>query len=237
MRKSIRTHATPLLIFSISLYFLVSIVIRKGYYLVEEDQLFESLTAAFYLVGALFCLVGFLAASRSGSRIGKYWLLGWAALFLFLALEEISWGQRLFGLESPGFFDSYNLQHETNIHNFASRLTSRSFYLFVFLVGIALPSLTMLSKAFASSVIRGRIPLPQRDLIVPFALAFAFFEPGWIADAPELATLRLAVFLWLAFVLAAKLRGRDERFAEWHTLQVAAGLGGLFLIQLVLTVF
>lgn len=37
---------------------------------------------------------------------------------LYTVLEEISWGQRLFGFESPYVFDQYNLQQETNIHNF-----------------------------------------------------------------------------------------------------------------------
>ncbi len=36
---------------------------------------------------------------------------------LFIGLEEISWGQRLFGWQSPDFFLDYNSQEETTIHN------------------------------------------------------------------------------------------------------------------------
>ena len=36
---------------------------------------------------------------------------------LFVGLEEISWGQRLLGWESPDFFQVYNSQAETTIHN------------------------------------------------------------------------------------------------------------------------
>lgn len=32
-------------------------------------------------------------------------------------LEEISWGQRIFGFETPELLQRYNLQKETNIHN------------------------------------------------------------------------------------------------------------------------
>ncbi len=35
-----------------------------------------------------------------------------------LALEEISWGQRLFGWETPAFWARLNQQQETNLHNY-----------------------------------------------------------------------------------------------------------------------
>ena len=37
--------------------------------------------------------------------------------FMFGAGEEISWGQRLFEIESSGFFDENNAQGEMNLHN------------------------------------------------------------------------------------------------------------------------
>ncbi|NES85220.1 MAG: hypothetical protein F6K10_29535, partial [Moorea sp. SIO2B7] len=36
---------------------------------------------------------------------------------IFVGLEEISWGQRLIGLESPDFFKTFNSQEEITIHN------------------------------------------------------------------------------------------------------------------------
>jgi len=40
-----------------------------------------------------------------------------ALLFIFGTGEEISWGQRLFAIESPEFFQNNNAQQETNLHN------------------------------------------------------------------------------------------------------------------------
>ncbi|MBI2519356.1 MAG: ribose 5-phosphate isomerase B [Bdellovibrio sp.] len=40
-----------------------------------------------------------------------------ALLFLFGAGEEISWGQRIFGNESPAYFANNNTQGETSFHN------------------------------------------------------------------------------------------------------------------------
>jgi len=37
---------------------------------------------------------------------------------LYVAGEEISWGQRLLNLSTPEFFNEHNLQKETNLHNF-----------------------------------------------------------------------------------------------------------------------
>lgn len=48
------------------------------------------------------------------------WKLGtsiFVVLFLFAAGEEISWGQRIFGVESSEFFIENNAQGETNLHN------------------------------------------------------------------------------------------------------------------------
>lgn len=36
---------------------------------------------------------------------------------LYVAMEEISWGQRVFNLSTPEFFEKHNIQKETNFHN------------------------------------------------------------------------------------------------------------------------
>jgi len=66
-----------------------------------------------------FAVAG-LIAIRLAMRGGRY-----RPFFVLLALaclytvgEEISWGQRLLGFESPHFFEEYNIQQETNLHNF-----------------------------------------------------------------------------------------------------------------------
>lgn len=38
-------------------------------------------------------------------------------ILIFICLEEISWGQRIFGFASPKYFQKYNVQNETNLHN------------------------------------------------------------------------------------------------------------------------
>ena len=67
----------------------------------------------------LFCAGSYLLyASRKLSPAGLRLAIRLLAVLLVIgALEEISWGQHLFGFETGDFFAS-NKQQETNLHNF-----------------------------------------------------------------------------------------------------------------------
>ena len=92
-----------------------NINLYKAY--VGEDGIVEWLTV----------IVLFFSANISFKRIIRLrsqrnirfllFLLLTALLFCFGVGEEISWGQRIFGIESPDFFMNNNAQQETNIHN------------------------------------------------------------------------------------------------------------------------
>jgi hypothetical protein len=74
---------------------------------------------------ALFVFAGVVAAGialRSQDGVPRFYrgLLVCFALAAFLvALEEISWGQHLFGWTSPSWFGTHNKQAELNLHNLA----------------------------------------------------------------------------------------------------------------------
>ena len=81
----------------------------------QEDGPLEYLTALLALGAAVLLLTGLPHADRP-SRIFAGIVAIAAILF---AGEEISWGQRIFGFESPGVFARANSQGETNLHNFS----------------------------------------------------------------------------------------------------------------------
>ena len=89
---------------------------RDAYYLsVQEDQALEWSTVwAFVAASVIYVLV-----ARQLRTAGKpIWLaLALVAFCLLVALEEISWGQRLFGYQPPVYFLEYNYQQEFNFHN------------------------------------------------------------------------------------------------------------------------
>ena len=92
----------------------------------HEDGFFEYLSAILWVCGSVFM---FLAASKLIGRKRRfvvaspgYRLVGWSyvaigSAFLFIGMEEISWGQRLLGLEVPAYWRSINRQSELNLHN------------------------------------------------------------------------------------------------------------------------
>lgn len=89
-----------------------------GRFLILEDHPIEDASfAAFFIGGILGLMLGCQARRHGGSR----WLAAYytaAGVFLLAcAMEEISWGQRIFGWKTPGAFKESNIQVETNIHN------------------------------------------------------------------------------------------------------------------------
>ncbi|EDM69529.1 hypothetical protein RAZWK3B_05942 [Roseobacter sp. AzwK-3b] len=69
----------------------------------------------------LSCLILMSQAIRTArfSGASSLWLVLYSAAFLFGAGEEISWGQRIIGWETTGFFAEHNVQNETTLHNLA----------------------------------------------------------------------------------------------------------------------
>ena len=94
--------------FSYSIYIFCSdaVIIAIG----KEDSLFEWVTAIFFLLSSVLCFASF-------KRNKNIFVLALALMFFMGMGEEISWGQRLIGFNTPPELRAVNVQHETNIHN------------------------------------------------------------------------------------------------------------------------
>ncbi|MEN8265356.1 MAG: hypothetical protein ABFR82_18070 [Nitrospirota bacterium] len=84
-----------------------------------EDGPIENLTVFALLCGAVVCLKRLLKLKSNKQPLFLLVTLFFFLMFLFGAGEEVSWGQRIFNIESPEFFKKFNEQGETNIHNLA----------------------------------------------------------------------------------------------------------------------
>ena len=85
--------------------------------LIREDGWIEYLTAMLLLIT---CLLLVAKVAAIGNTRGRIWLVAniLLALGLFFGFgEELSWGQRIFDVQSNDFFREYNAQGETNLHN------------------------------------------------------------------------------------------------------------------------
>ena len=82
-----------------------------------EDGLYEYLTVVLLLATACVLALAARDAGRQRSRASAV-LIGLAAVLVAcFAMEEISWGQRLLGLETPEGLAAINHQEEINVHN------------------------------------------------------------------------------------------------------------------------
>ncbi len=94
-------------------------------WLTREDGLVETLGAFFFVGSSLVFFIAYVlsnvaqvATGRTGKKARRnLFYLGLCILFLFCFLEEISWGQRLFGLRTPEILVEHNRQREINVHN------------------------------------------------------------------------------------------------------------------------
>ena len=104
-------------------------------------------------------------------------------LMFFGAGEEISWGQRVFDIETPEVLAAHNKQRETNLHNLEIHGVSVNKLVFSKLLGLGLafyllvltpwaarkPSIARLTEKFA-------IPLPTKLQVIVWILAMALPE-------------------------------------------------------------
>ncbi len=85
------------------------------YYMsIQEDEYIEWASFWAFLLAAVAAVV----ASRKPAAGRFPWFLYGLALFCFVvAMEEISWGQRVLGYRPPVYFLEHNFQQEFNFHN------------------------------------------------------------------------------------------------------------------------
>jgi len=144
-------------------------------FVTAEDSLLEWMQFLFVFAASLiFAWLG-IQFVRNGQRgIGAlYLLLAFSAFFV--AGEEISWGQRLFGWSEPASLAGINHQNETNVHNI--RPVQRAFG-FVVLFGGMYGSLAPLIGAYVRAK-RERTPLsflliPSLCLLPAFLMPFGY---------------------------------------------------------------
>ncbi|GJL78483.1 MAG: hypothetical protein NPINA01_14720 [Nitrospinaceae bacterium] len=108
------------IIFTYNIIFLdVDTLARIG----DEDNLIENLGAIFLLTASILFITIYSKSSGLGNSFGKYhtnknvFYILLAAFFFLCFAEEISWGQRIIGWETPTAIKEVNLQEETNLHN------------------------------------------------------------------------------------------------------------------------
>ncbi|MGQ0835428.1 MAG: hypothetical protein ACT4O5_11015 [Gammaproteobacteria bacterium] len=190
---------------------LAALAPEQHYRAVQEDGYVE--WASFWAFA--LAAVAFIAAAsrerRAAHRV-PWFALCLGAFCCFVALEEISWGQRVIGFRPPALFLERNFQQELNFHNIVSSRYRKLAVEFVILTyGVLLPLAAQMRRV-GPWLERWGALAPPFALVPAFAVmlgVYAWYPWDFTGEWVELA-------LGLAFLFAASggARRDDARWRE-----------------------
>lgn len=224
---------TILAIFGLALVFYLYYLQPVGYvYFITEDYWAEY--GSFLSWAAATCFLACLLFRDRGFRKPGVVLLAFGTFFV--AMEEISWGQRILDIPSPTVFTQYNIQDEINLHNFVP-LGSRVYMVAGIVVGVwslLLPLVTRKWKRLHKWCGKWGIPIVPTHLW-PFFLVAVFYliwQP--VARSGELSELCLGFAM---AVLSLDLVLKARRGTQVLGAPVTVAIAGMTLTLSVLTAF
>ncbi len=141
----------------------------------KEDGVYESLAAITCVLTAV-ALACFGIMKKMSNKLVLFWLLSFSLSLLFLGGEEISWGQRIIGFETPERIAETNYQKELNLHN-STLIQSHNNKLSVYLTKILVVYLVIFPiflNAFPSALEfsrKTRIPTPPLSIALTALIA------------------------------------------------------------------
>lgn len=169
---------TGIVVLAAGFFLFYTDISRFGQY-VQEDGIVEWITVAGLLAGSVVCFSRFIKLFLKKS---KWFLLITFCLGLFLffsAGEEISWGQRILGIQSPEYFQKNNSQQETNLHNLVvgGVKINKLIFSLMLIIGLCIylaivPVLYHKNNAIKNSVDALGIPVPRLYQVIGFLLVF-----------------------------------------------------------------
>lgn len=176
----------------------------------------------FILLGA----VALAAVTLCKMDRGHVWLTGWIALAtlccLYVAGEEVSWGQHFLNWNTPEYWSTVNDQNETNLHNTSSWLDQKPrliLELGIYGGGLILPFLRRYKPQWVPA--RFEIIYPSSRLTVVAAMCLVIRLADMVGDfthspifgrAAEIEETYLFYFVTLYLAdMKARLTGRPAR--------------------------
>ncbi len=154
---------------------------------VESEQgVVENGTALLLVPAVVFGLMALRRRRALPARWLGAWLLLLVAGSVYLAGEEVSWGQNWFGWTTPGWLDAVNDQGETNLHNTSSWFDQKPralFLLWVVVAGLLFPLATRLKRWSFDPGTDWRSWFWPTGVVVPTAILGAFIRvPEWVGE-------------------------------------------------------
>lgn len=181
--KNLKLYISVLPLFILGVFFVLYnlISVKLYWWLEQEDGLNETLQFFFFFITAY---ISFKNASLV-YRYNKKWfafIMLFAIGLLFIALEEISWGQRIFDIKSSDWLIANNYQQEITIHNItpAGKLSWFNLHDLFIIVGFYGGLMFKIFPKDTKNLMRVRnILIPQKQYslyFLPTGIFYFYFE-------------------------------------------------------------
>ena len=180
------------------------------YQFTVEDGVIEWLTVVALVCTMIVCFRRAWLLRHEARPLFLFMTCLFGLAFLFGAGEEISWGQRLLGIESPEFFETYKAQGETNLHNTIigdTKINKLVFgkglaILMLFYLAVMIP-LYRKQARIKNLVDRFAIPIATNYQIIAYVLALLLIQAGMVhSKKGELLEFTLTWLFLLNFAYA-----------------------------------
>jgi hypothetical protein len=214
--------ARSLLVPGLLLAFVGIYKLDSKYYiaLTLEDGVVEWATFGLLLLSGVLALVLAARLYRARERFVLFFAL-FGVFCVFLALEEISWVQRIFHIKSPQFFLENSSQREINVHNVIQKRlgvkTKHIAGLSLFVYGVCLPLLVTNRKA-KRLLAKCALVVPPPTLLLGFLLGAIMMIDWPTGEEEELGELFFSVcfFLFILGEFLTRRRGILSVVASQH---------------------
>ena len=192
---------------SISLVFVALFIFKPATFstLSLEDNLIEWASAILLFGSSIIVAASFLQSRNiahppRGTQLSTALL---SLLFFVMAMEEVSWLQRVLEIETPKEFHA-NIQFETNLHNFYTNPIENIYYFGTFLFLVMLPFFRFLFPAISNNdYLRIFVARPFVAVIGSIACTYNF-------DMWNIIFTQIAFFCSLLVLITFFLFGRSR---------------------------
>ena len=196
-----------LLVFSLGIYYANTNLQYFDEVYTKEDGFAEYGTALLLFCSSILLFYRFFKLQKFKKSLWKVGILGLAVIFMFGAGEEISWGQRIFEVESSQYFIENNAQGETNLHNMVvdgkkiNKIIFSQLLTVVLVIYLLITPLLYRKSPFIKNLANSfAIPIVQWHQTIAFLISTALLVFMGSNRKWELYELAFAVIFFLIFL-------------------------------------
>lgn len=174
---------------------------------IEEDHFIEYTQFFVLLLGSMWLAYYSWLAKNKNRKLASIFCLLMALSLFFVAGDEISWGQRILGIETPESIAQHNQQGETTLHNMelVGWMVGWGYLIISWLGILSRPMVIVLSKIHtkvlrlykytADSKLAGYFIFPAIFHLVNFLQGFGIW-PEWAEPMELFIYSGIVVWMW-----------------------------------------